>query len=137
VTLFVDTSVWYAAIDAVDVGNRPAKSILASGRDLVTSNLVVLETWLLLRNRLHWHTAEEFLAAILSGIATMEAVDPTDFEAAYRIGMKYRDQHFSLTDRTSFALMERLGIRAVASFDQDFAVYRFGRRGSEAFEVLR
>jgi predicted nucleic acid-binding protein len=40
-------------------------------------------------------------------------------------------------DRTSFAVMERLGIIRAASFDADFAVYRYGRKRDRAFEVLR
>jgi len=40
-------------------------------------------------------------------------------------------------DRTSFAVMERLGVHRAASFDDDFAVYRFGPRRSKAFEVVR
>jgi uncharacterized protein len=33
--------------------------------------------------------------------------------------------------------MERLGLTRAASFDDDFAVYRYGRRREKAFEVLR
>jgi hypothetical protein len=33
--------------------------------------------------------------------------------------------------------MERLGITCAASFDDDFAVYRYGRGRTKAFEVLR
>lgn len=33
--------------------------------------------------------------------------------------------------------MERLGIRRVAAFDDDFAVYRFGVDESEAFTLVR
>ena len=40
-------------------------------------------------------------------------------------------------DRTSFAAMERLGLTRVASFDDDFAVYRYGRGRTKAFDVLR
>ena len=37
----------------------------------------------------------------------------------------------------SFAVMERLGLTRVASFDRDFAIYRYGRNRTRAFEVLR
>jgi predicted nucleic acid-binding protein len=40
-------------------------------------------------------------------------------------------------DRTSFAVVERLGITQVASFDNDFAVYRYGRNRDRAFEIIR
>jgi hypothetical protein len=33
--------------------------------------------------------------------------------------------------------MERLGLTRAASFDDDFAVYRYGRGRDKAFEVLR
>jgi predicted nucleic acid-binding protein len=33
--------------------------------------------------------------------------------------------------------MERLGVNRVASFDDDFAIYRYGRNRERAFEVLR
>ena len=49
----------------------------------------------------------------------------------------FPDQKFSLVDRTSFVIMERLGISRVASFDNDFVVYRYGVNRDRAFEVLR
>jgi hypothetical protein len=33
--------------------------------------------------------------------------------------------------------MERLGLTRAASFDDDFAIYRYGRSHDRAFEVLR
>ncbi|MEJ7747656.1 MAG: hypothetical protein WKF56_00010 [Candidatus Limnocylindrales bacterium] len=39
-------------------------------------------------------------------------------------------------DRTSFAVMRRLGVHRAASFDSDFAVFRFGPRRDQAFEVI-
>jgi hypothetical protein len=33
--------------------------------------------------------------------------------------------------------MERLGMRRVASFDNHFAVYRYGRGRDRVFEVIR
>lgn len=62
---------------------------------------------------------------------------PVDREAAWAIGLRYDDQRFSLVDRVSFAVMERLGLRRVAAFDSDFAVYRLGSRSADAFEIVR
>lgn len=67
----------------------------------------------------------------------MEKVLFADIEAAWRIGEAFPDQTFSIVDRTSFAVMERLGITRVASFDDDFAIYRYGRKRDKAFDVLR
>jgi predicted nucleic acid-binding protein len=49
----------------------------------------------------------------------------------------FSDQDFSLVDRTSFAVMERLGLVRAASFDDHFAIYRYGRNRDRAFEILR
>jgi predicted nucleic acid-binding protein len=81
--------------------------------------------------------AERFWAGIRSGAAQVERVLQSDFDAAWEIGATFPDQKFSIVDRTSFAVMERLGLSRVATFDDDFAIYRYGRNRDRAFEVLR
>ena len=78
-----------------------------------------------------------FWNGLRRGIAIIEQTTSADLEAAWAIGERFSDQDFSLVDRTSFALMERLGIFRVISFDSDFAVFRYGRNRSSAFDVLR
>jgi uncharacterized protein len=135
-SLFVDTSVWYAAADSSDVGNTRAKVALANGEALVTTDHVLLETWTLLRYRIHRHAAERFWEGLRSGTAAIEPVGTADLEAAWQIGISYRDQDFSLVDRTSFAVMRRLGIERAASFDDHFAVFRFGPKRRHAFVLV-
>ena len=134
---FVDTSVWYAAADVSDRSNARAKELLSEDSQLVISDHILVETWVLLRYRLYRKAAERFWDALRSGVAQIEAVTSADLEAAWAISESYPDQDFSIVDRTSFAVMQRLGIRRVLSFDDDFAVYRFGRGRSQAFEVIR
>jgi predicted nucleic acid-binding protein len=134
---FVDSSVWFASVAAVDRSNSRAKSILRGEKEHVTTDHVVVETWLLLNGRFHRHAADAFWERIRGGPVRVEHVSPADFEAAWAIGEIFPDQSFSIVDRTSFAVMERLGITRVASFDSDFAVYRYGRGRNRAFEVLR
>jgi predicted nucleic acid-binding protein len=136
-TLFVDSSAFYAAADMGDSSHERAKAILASGEALVTTDHVLVETWLLLRHRLGAGVAERFWAAIRGGAASLEPVGAADLEVAWQIGHAFADQEFSIVDRTSFAVMERLGVFRAASFDHDFAVYRFGRRRERAFEIRR
>ncbi|MGE3712518.1 MAG: type II toxin-antitoxin system VapC family toxin [Hyphomicrobiaceae bacterium] len=136
-TIFVDSSVWFAAAVTKDRGNLRAKAILREADELLTSDHVLIETWLLLRSRSGRHAAEQFWDGLRRGAARLETVSPSDLDAAWRIGEAFRDQDFSLVDRTSFALMERLGITTAASFDNDFAVYRYGRARDNAFHVLR
>ncbi|HEY1659105.1 MAG TPA: PIN domain-containing protein [Candidatus Sulfotelmatobacter sp.] len=136
-SLFVDTSIWYAAADSGDRSNVRAKSILKAGEPLVTSDHVLVETWTLLHHRLGRGVAERFWEGLRSGIAIIEAVGAADLEAAWEMGVSWRDQDFSIVDRTSFAVMRRLGIERVASLDEDFAVFRFGPKRRQSFSVVR
>lgn len=136
-TAFVDTSVWFASVFAKDRRSGHAKAILGSNEAFVTTDAVVVETWLLLARRFHHAAAERFWGGIRSGIVEIERVLPSDYDAAWEIGVAFPGQRFSIVDRTSFAVMERLGISRVASFDDDFAVYRYGRNRDLAFDVLR
>lgn len=137
-TTFVDSSAWYAAADRGDVDHERITEVLGDTDDaLVTSDHVVVETWFLLDRRLSHDSAETFLAESVRGGLTLESILRADLERAADIGRAYADQSFSLVDRTSFAVMERLGIERVVSLDDDFAVYRYGPRRRRAFEVLR
>lgn len=136
-TLFVDSSAFYAAADVGDSSHRRATAVLSSGEGLITSDHVLIESWLLIRHRLGRTAAERFWAAIRGGAAALEPVGAADLEVAWSIGQAFPDQDLSIVDRTSFAVMERLGVWRAASFDADFAVYRFGPRRERAFEILR
>ena len=136
-SVFVDTSVWYAAADSSDEHNARAKVILTGGEPLVISDHVLIEAWTLLHHRIHRRAAERFWEAIRNGVAAVEPVSTADLEAAWQIGIAWRDQNFSIVDRTSFAVMRRLGIEHAASFDDRFAVFRFGPNRRRAFTILR
>ena len=136
-SLFVDTSVWYAAADSSDIDNARARSILSAGESLITSDHVLVETWKLLRSRIHRKAAERFWEALRCGAAQLEPVGAADWESAWQIGLAFRDQDFSIVDRTSFAVMQRLGVERAASFDDDFAIFRFGPNRRRAFTVVR
>ena len=136
-SLFVDTSIWYAAADKSDTSNSRAKEILSGGEPLVTTDHVLIETWTLIRNRLGRRAAERFWDVLRHGVAAIEVVVAADLEAAWEIGVSYRDQDFSIVDRTSFAAMRRLAIERAASLDDDFAIFRFGPNRRRAFVVVR
>ncbi|MGH6925049.1 MAG: type II toxin-antitoxin system VapC family toxin [Propylenella sp.] len=136
-SLFVDSSVWFASIVARDNDNMQAKTILSGAPDRVTSDHVVVETWLLLNSRYRRSAAEQFWDRMRRGAARVELVTLADLETAWAVGEAFPDQDFSIVDRTSFAVMERLGITQAASFDDHFAVYRYGRNRDRAFQILR
>jgi predicted nucleic acid-binding protein len=135
--LFVDTSAFYAALDRGDLDHARATTILSGGDRLVTTDHVLVESWRLARKRLGGYVAERFWGSLRGGQAVVESVLPTDFDVAWRIGEVFSDQDFSIVDRTSFAVMERLGIDRVASFDDHFSIYRYGPRRDRAFDVRR
>jgi len=135
-SLFVDTSIWYAAADSSDRSNARSKAILRSGETLVTSDHVLVETWTLLHHKLDRKAAEGFWEGLRSGIALIEAVTLADLEVAWDVGVSWRDQDFSIVDCTSFAVMRRLGIDRVASLDAHFAVFRFGPKRRQSFHVV-
>jgi predicted nucleic acid-binding protein len=137
--VLVDTGAWYAVADASDRHHREAKRFYLahapSGR-LFTTDLILVETWTLLRAHLGRPAALIFwdtLRATRIPVLTIEAVD---LEAAWRIVHAFPDQDFSITDCASFAIMERLGIDEVFAFDAHFLVYRFGPRRQRAFRRL-
>ena len=136
-SLFVDTSIWYAAADKSDASNSRAKAVLSAGEPLVTTDHVLVETWTLIRYRLGRRAAERFWEGLRSGAATVETVGAADLDTAWEIGKSYRDQDFLIVDRTSFAVMRRLGIERAACLDDDFAIFRFGPNRKRAFTVVR
>ena len=136
-SLFVDTSIWFAAVDCSDSRNSRAMAILQSREPLVTTDHVLVETWWLINRRIRREVAEKFWEELRHGAVVVETVGPADLEAAWQIGQDWSDQDFSIVDRTSFAVMRRLGIERAASLDDHFAVFRYGPQHRHAFTVVR
>ena len=127
--LFVDTGAFYAAADASDEHHEAAAaSFAARGRagDLLTSDYVFVETWMLLRARLGRDAAIRWWDAMRTGVVRTFGVTSLDLARAREIARDWADQDFSLVDCASFALMERLGIAEAFAFDSHFRVFRFG-----------
>ncbi|MCY4621881.1 MAG: PIN domain-containing protein [bacterium] len=135
-SVFVDTSAWYAAADLGDVHHRRAVERLGEfSRDLLTSDHVLVETWFLAANRLGADVAETLVNTIRAGGARVEAATIADLEIAAQIHDVFADQEFSIVDRTSWSIMQRLGVQEAISFDRDYLIYRFGRDRRKAFTV--
>ena len=97
---------------------------------------MLVELWTLVARRLGPAAAETQWSAIRDGALAIEPVVAADLEVACAIGQEFPDQGFSIVDRTSFAVMQRLGIHRAASFDEHFAIFRFGPGRKRAFEIL-
>ena len=128
---------FYAAADSGDRSNARAKDVLSRGERLVTSDHVLVESWFLIGHRLGRSAAEQFWEALRRGAAAIELVVAADLEVAFLMGADFPDQDFSIVDRTSFAVMQRVGIFRAATLDEHFAIFRFGRQRDRAFEIVR
>jgi uncharacterized protein len=138
-SVFLDSGVFFAAAHAGDASHERALRLLQTigSEDAITSDHVVVECWNLLNRKLGRHVAMRFWRGLRYAPLRIEFVAAADLERAEAIAGSWLDQTFSIVDCTSFALMERTGCSRVASFDSDFAVYRFGPDATRAFEVLR
>jgi predicted nucleic acid-binding protein len=125
--VFVDTSAWYALIDRADPDHQAVSACLKSyKKHLVTSNFIFDETLTLLRYRFGWQVAQAFGAEMRTGhLAQYLTVSPQDEDAAWDIFVRYRDQSFSFTDCSSFALMQRHKIATAVALDNDFRIFGF------------
>ena len=126
--VLVDTGAFYAFADASDAHHPESVAIFTDRRDkgdyLLTTNFIVAETHALLLNRLHRQAAIQFLKDMEEGthIAVIWAT-PNNVKQARQIIYRYEDKEATLTDATSFAVMERLHIDQAFTFDRNFAQY--------------
>lgn len=120
----VDTSAVYALLDRDDANHRKAVAILRAlprrGLTPVLSNFIVAESHALLLSRLGSQIARDWL---LKQIWPIEPITEVDERKAREIIQRYEDKTFSYTDATSFALMERLGLKDAFAFDIHFRQY--------------
>ena len=126
--IFVDTSAWYAIVDKDDSDHAAAVTFLSSNIiPLITTDAVFSETITLIRYRIGHDAARIFGQKLKeSSFVRLVAVTPTDEERAWDIFTKYRDQDFSFADCMSFAVMQRLKVGTVFTFDRHFSVMKFG-----------
>lgn len=129
--VLIDTGAFYAFADESDRHHREAVAIfsnLVDNRDyLFTTSFIIAETHALLLNRLHRRAAIEFLRDTEKGTnIAVVWVTPNDVRQGREIIYGHDDKKFSLTDATSFAIMERLKINQAFTFDRNFAQYGLG-----------
>lgn len=120
VDVFVDTNVLMARLDVRDDRHREAVALCALG-PLLTSNFVVDELLTLLLARRGATASLRAAAALWRGAPIpVERVAEEDEAAAQRFFVRMAGAGASFTDCTSFALVERLEVEAVLSFDRHF-----------------
>jgi predicted nucleic acid-binding protein len=127
-TVFIDTSGFYAALNADDPFHPRARDLLlraeAEQWRLLTTNYVIQETWALIQARLGWAAVEAWHRAVLPRCEILW-VD----EELHRLGAarcrQARERRLSLTDCISFEVMHREHVREVVADDEHFAAEGF------------
>ena len=125
---FVDTSGFYALADRSDRHHLAARRALENRQpgSWITTDHVLVETWLLVRSRLGHAASLRLWDDLALGLATLAPSSSADLTRARVIAGLWRDQELSLVDCTSFAFIERLGLRKAVAFDRHFRIYRWG-----------
>lgn len=125
--VLIDTSAHYALVDRTDGHHAPARVILqqlaAERARLFTTNFILAETHALLLSRLGRTVALRALYEIDRSAMQVVRVTEVDEQRAWEVLTQFGDKDFSLTDATSFAVMERLGIAYACTFDHHFAQF--------------
>jgi len=128
--IFVDTGALFAAANAKDKDHQKAKDFLTKLAEekviLFVTNFIIAETYTLMLRKIGRDEAVEYVEK-LRNTAEIERVSEEDENKAWQIILRYQDKDFSYVDATSFAVMERLGIRDAFSFDEHFEQYSLNR----------
>ena len=129
---FADTSWWAAFVLPGDARHRDALEMLAGmgeSEQVLTTNLIVGETWTLLRRRASHRTAVGFLnwTEALGSAAklTVHAVTNDEESRAWRWLRRHDERKYSFVDATSFEVMRARRLREVLAFDNDFTAAGF------------
>lgn len=127
-TRFADTSFWFGLYTKVDTRHPAASALWKSTTDrVITSNLVLGETWTLLLLR---RTAHHRAVALLDAIQQSPRVEVARiYEADEHRAWSWLRQHdervYSFVDATSFALMRRRHLTEALAFDGEFLAAGF------------
>ena len=124
--ILVDTSAVYALVDRADAWHANARRSLEVLRrrrtEPILTNFIVAESHALLLARLGADIARTWL---VGNAWPIERVTEDDEARARGIIVRYRDKAFSYVDATTFAVMERRGLRTAFAFDPHFRQYGF------------
>lgn len=124
---FVDTSFWIALQFRRDAQHSAARAVWEAGTGpILTTPLVMGETWTFLCRRAGHQRAVQFLDAVakLSRLSVRHVDEEVEGEA-WRWLRRHDERQYSFVDATSFVLMRRLRLREALAFDGDFSAAGF------------
>lgn len=124
--VLVDTSAVFALLDRSDANHAAARTTLEALKrrraEPLLTNFIVAESHALALSRLGADIARRW---VLGNVWPIERVAEGDESKALAILGKYVDKTFSYTDASTFAVMERLGLKTAFAFDPHFRQYGF------------
>jgi predicted nucleic acid-binding protein len=126
--IFVDSSFWIAEALPRNGLHDAAAGLAQShfGGHLVTSSLVLAETWTFVRRRAGHPRAMRWLDTVRAAPrVTVERLGTGLEDEAWAWLRIHDERPYSFVDATSFALMRKLRIREALAFDGDFAAAGF------------
>jgi predicted nucleic acid-binding protein len=122
-TVFIDTSAFFAVLDRDDVNHPKAREqwreILAHDQVMVTTNYVLVETFALLRHRLGLQAVRTFQEDV-TPLITVESVGEGTHRSGISALLAASKRGLSLVDCVSFETMRSLAIKKAFAFDPHF-----------------
>lgn len=123
-SVFVDTSAFYAILDGADPNNTAAgeqyRTLVQSGTRMVSHNYVLVETTALVQNRLGVEAVRAFHTDVCQ-LLDIHWIDSDLHDVAVTALLAAAHRDVSLVDWTSFEFMRRNQLRRAFAFDADFA----------------
>lgn len=121
-SVFVDTSAWFALASRTDQNHTTAQDIYAtlvdSEESLLTSSYTIAETMGLIQRRLGWRPLELFAAA--ARVIEVVWIEQALHRQAEAILFERRKRGVSIVDAAAFAVMTSRGVQTAFAFDDDF-----------------
>jgi predicted nucleic acid-binding protein len=129
-SVFVDSGAWIALALARDAHHAQAREqwgeMRRAGAKLHTSFPVVIETFTFLDRNANRDVALAWKESIYKpGVVKIIACELRDLERSWTYFRRADLHNLSAVDATSFAIMKRIGIRLVYTFDHHFAMAGF------------
>lgn len=126
--IFVDTSGFFALLDRDDADHKKARKIwsdvLNPENTLITSNYVIVESFVLIQHRLGLEALRGFHEDMLP-LINIEWIDAEIHKSGVSALLAASRRKLSLVDCVSFETMRTLGIKTVFAFDPHFAEQGF------------
>lgn len=122
--LYLDTSGLFAALVSSEPRHEQAKAclelVLLRDAELIMNSFVLLETMTLLQARVGLDAAKAFETDFRPSLKVVW-MDEALYQRSVRRWQLRRARKLSLTDCSSFAVMEELGLQDVFGYDRHFS----------------